>query len=141
MKRNPLKRVLVVDDEPMIVSLLSTILREKGWDVTGAGSGTDGIDQLERARFDVILTDLVMPGDSGIDLLRAAKEIHPDAEVILMTGFATADTAIEAMRNGAFHYIMKPLKPEEVVNLVEKAYSQRQLQRENLFLKSEIRAA
>jgi DNA-binding NtrC family response regulator len=141
MNRNPLKRVLVVDDEQMIVSLLSTILREKGWDVTEARSGTDGIDQLDRARFDVILTDLVMPGDSGIDLLRAAKEIHPDVEVILMTGYATADTAIEAMRNGAFHYIMKPMKPEEVVNLVEKAYSQRQLQRENRFLKSEIRAA
>ena len=141
MNRNPLKQVLVVDDEPMIVSLLSTILREKGWVVTEARSGTDGIDQLDRARFDVILTDLVMPGDSGIDLLRAAKEIHPDVEVILMSGHATADTAIEAMRNGAFHYIMKPLKAEEVVNLVEKAYSQRQLQRENRFLKSEIRAA
>jgi len=141
MNRNPLKRILVVDDEPMIVSLLSTILREKGWDVTEARSGTDGIDQLDRVRFDVILTDLVMPGDSGIDLLRAAKEIHPDVEVILMTGYATADTAIEAMRNGAFHYIMKPLKLEVVVNLVEKAYSQRQLQRENQFLKSEIRAA
>jgi DNA-binding NtrC family response regulator len=141
MNRSPLKRVLIVDDEPMIVSLLSTVLREKGWDVAGARSGTDGIDQLDRARFDVILTDLVMPGDSGIDLLRAAKEIHPDVEVILMTGYATADTAIEAMRNGAFHYLMKPLKPEEVVNLVEKAHSQRQLQRENRFLKSEIRAA
>jgi DNA-binding NtrC family response regulator len=125
----------------MIVSLLSTILREKGWDVTGAHSGTEGIDQLDRARFDVILTDLVMPGDTGIDLLRAAKEIHPDVEVILMTGYATADTAIEAMRTGAFHYIMKPLKPEEVVHLLEKAYSQRQLQRENRFLKSEIHAA
>jgi DNA-binding NtrC family response regulator len=139
--QNPLKRVLVVDDEPMIVSLLSTILREKGWDVTEARSGSDGIDQLDRVRFDVILTDLVMPGDSGIDLLRAAKEIHPDVEVILMTGYANADTAIEAMRNGAFHYIMKPLKTEEVLHLVEKAYSQRQLQRENRFLKSEIRAA
>ncbi len=141
MNRNPLRRVLVVDDEPMIVSLLSTVLREKGWDVTEARSGTDGIDQLDRARFDVIITDLVMPGESGIDLLRAAKEIHPDVEVILMTGYATADTAIEAMRNGAFHYLMKPLKLEEVVTLVEKAYSQRQLQRENRFLKSEIRAA
>jgi DNA-binding NtrC family response regulator len=141
MSRNPLKRVLVVDDEPMIVSLLSSVLQSKGWDVTEARSGTDGIDHLDRGRFDVILTDLVMPGNSGIDLLRASKEIHPDVEVILMTGYATADTAIEAMRNGAFHYIMKPLKPEEVVNIVEKAYSQRQLQRENLFLKSEIRAA
>ena len=141
MNRNPLKRILVVDDEPMIVSLLTSVLRSKGWDVTEAQSGTDGIDQLDRGRFDVILTDLVMPGDSGIDLLRASKEIHPDVEVILMSGYATADTAIEAMRNGAFHYILKPLKPEEVVNLVEKAYSQRQLQRENRFLKSEIRAA
>ncbi|MFZ2225384.1 MAG: sigma-54 dependent transcriptional regulator [Candidatus Deferrimicrobium sp.] len=141
MNRNPLKRVLVVDDEPMIVSLLSSVLRSKGWVVTEARSGTDAIDQLDRGRFDVILTDLVMPGDSGIDLLRASKEIHPDVEVILMSGYATADTAIEAMRNGAFHYIMKPLKPDEVVNLVEKAYSQRQLQRENRFLKSEIRAA
>jgi two-component system response regulator AtoC len=138
---SPLKRVLVVDDEPMIVTLLSTVFREKGWDVAEARSGSDGIDQLERGRFDVILTDLVMPGDTGMDLLRAAKEIHPDVEVILMTGYATADTAIEAMRNGAFHYIMKPLKTEEVVNLVEKAYSQGQLQRENRFLKSEIRAA
>jgi DNA-binding NtrC family response regulator len=138
---SPLKRVLVVDDEPMIVSLLSTILREKGWEVTEARSGTEGIDLLDRIRFDVILTDLVMPGDSGIDLLRAAKEIHPDVEVILMTGYATADTAIVAMRSGAFHYIMKPLKTEEVVHLVEKAHSQRQLQRENQFLKSEIRAA
>jgi len=137
----PPKRILVVDDEPMIVSLLSTVLREKGWDVTEARSGSDGIDQLDRGGFDVILTDLVMPGDSGIDLLRAAKEIHPDVEVILMTGYATTDTAIEAMRNGAFHYIMKPLKTEEVANLVEKAYTHRKLLRENRVLKSEIDAA
>ncbi|HEY5577695.1 MAG TPA: sigma-54 dependent transcriptional regulator [Deferrimonas sp.] len=141
MNRNPLKRVLIVDDEAAIVSLLSTVLREKGWDVTEARSGTEGIDQLDRARFDVILTDLVMPGDTGIDLLRASREVNPDVEVILMTGCATAETAIEAMRNGAFHYIMKPLKIEEVVNLVEKAYSRQLLQRENRFLGSEIRAA
>src|SRR5512139_1381007 len=139
MTRNPLKRVLVVDDEPMIVSLLSTILRENVWDVTEARSGTDGSDQLDRARFDVILTDLVMSGDRGIDLLRAAKEIHPDVEVILMTGYATADTAIEAMRGGAFHYLVKPLRLEEMLHLAEKAYGQRRLTRENQFLKAEIR--
>lgn len=140
-RTNPPKRILVVDDEPMIVSLLSTVLREKGWDVTEARTGSEGIDQLDRGGFDVILTDLVMPGDSGIDLLRAAKEIHPDVQVILMTGYATTDTAIEAMRNGAFHYIMKPLKTEEVALLAEKAYTQRQLLRENRVLKSEIDAA
>jgi DNA-binding NtrC family response regulator len=135
-----LKRILVVDDEPSILGLLSTVLGENGWDVTGAGSGADGIEKLERGRFDVILTDLMMPGESGIDLLRASKEIHPDVEVILMTGYATADTAIEAMRNGAFHYLVKPLKIEEVLNLVDKAYIQRHLLRENQFLKSEVRA-
>jgi len=134
------KRILVVDDEPAIVSLLATVLREKGWDVSEAASGTEGIDRLERGRYDVILTDLVMPGDSGIELLRAAKEIHPDVEVILMTGYATADTAIEAMRGGAFHYIVKPLKLEEMLNLAEKAFQQRRLSRENQFLKAEIRS-
>src|SRR5512139_1910235 len=133
------KRILVVDDEPAIVSLLATILREKGWEVSEAGSGTEGIDRLERGQYDVILTDLVMPGESGIELLRAAKEIHPDVEVILMTGYATADTAIEAMRGGAFHYLVKPLKLEEMLNLAGKAYEQRRLSRENQFLKAELR--
>jgi DNA-binding NtrC family response regulator len=81
-----------------------------------------------------------MPGDSGIELLRAANEIHPDVEVILMTGYATADTAIEAMRGGAFHYLVKPLKLEEMLNLAEKAFEQRRLSRENQFLKAEIRS-
>ncbi len=134
------KRILVVDDEPQILGLLSMVFSEHGWEVTGAASGADGIEKLENGQFDVILTDLVMPGESGIDLLRASKEIHPDVEVILMTGFATADTAIEAMRMGAFHYLGKPLKIEEVLNLVEKAHLQRKLLRENQFLKSEIRA-
>jgi len=135
-----LKRILVVDDEPQILGLLSTLFREHGWEVTGAGSGAEGIEKLEHGQFDVILTDLVMPGESGIDLLRASKEIHPDVEVILMTGYATADTAIEAMRTGAFHYLAKPLKIDEVLNLVEKAFTQRQLLRENQFLRSEVRA-
>ena len=135
-----LKRILVVDDEPQILDLLSTVFRGHGWEVTGAGSAAEGIEKLERGQFDVILTDLIMPGESGIDLLRASKEIHPDVEVILMTGFATADTAIEAMRTGAFHYLAKPLKLEEVLNLVDKAYLQRHLARENRFLRSEVRA-
>ncbi|RJP21853.1 MAG: sigma-54-dependent Fis family transcriptional regulator [Deltaproteobacteria bacterium] len=136
---NRLKRVLVVDDEPAIVTLLSTILQDKGWTVTEARSGTEGIEKLESGQFDLILTDLMMPGESGLDLLRASKEIHPDVEVILMTGYATADTAIEAMRSGAFHYLVKPLRADDVVNLAVKAYEQRRLLRENQFLKSEIR--
>jgi len=93
--------------------LLSTILREKGW--TSPRRGPERRDRP--AGPGPVRRDPHRPRharDTGIDLLRAAKEIHPDVEVILMTGYATAETAIEAMRNGAFHYIMKPLKTEEV---------------------------
>ncbi|MEW6719567.1 MAG: sigma-54 dependent transcriptional regulator [Thermodesulfobacteriota bacterium] len=140
MANAPLKRILVVDDEPSILGLLTTVFTENGWEVASAGSGSEGIEKLERGQFDVILTDLMMPGENGIDLLRASKEIRPDVEVILMTGYATADTAIEAMRSGAFHYLVKPLKIEEVLSLTEKAFTHRNLRRENRFLRSEVRA-
>ena len=135
------KSLLIAEDEEITLALLRNVFGRSDLQVHEARTGEEAFQHIDHHPVDVILTDLVMPGDSGIDLLRSAKEIHPDVEVILMTGYATADTAIEAMRNGAFHYIMKPLKIEEVVNLAEKAYSQRQLQRENQFLKSEIRAA
>jgi DNA-binding NtrC family response regulator len=80
-----------------------------------------------------------MPGADGLEVLRVAKKIQPDAEVILVTAYATVDTAIEAMRGGAFHYLMKPFRGEEVVHLAEKAHAQRQLKRENQFLKSSFR--
>ena len=130
----------MVDDVPEIVELLDAVFSENGWSVTTASSGAEGIEALAHGDFDVILTDLMMPENSGIDLLRASKEFRPDTEVILMTGYAAADTAIEAMRIGAFHYIVKPLKVEEVRNLADKAWRQRQLLRENRFLKSEVRS-
>jgi two-component system response regulator AtoC len=132
-------RILIVDDEPQIRSLLCDIFTLRGWDIRQAASGTEAIEMIEHDRFDVILTDLKMPGPDGIEVLRTAREIQSDAEVVLMTGFGTVDSAIEAMRSGAFHYLLKPFKGEEVVNLVDKAYAHRQLRRENQFLKSEFR--
>ena len=133
------KRILVVDDEPQIRDFLQDLFGTAGWDVQSADSGTAGIEKLEHGRYDVILTDLKMPGADGIEVLRTAKNLRLDAEVVLMTGYGTVDSAIEAMRAGAFHYLAKPFKAEEVLNLVDKAYAQRQLKRENLFLKAASR--
>ncbi len=135
---NPM-RLLIVDDEPQLLELLSDFFEPVGCDIRRASSGTEAIELIERERFDVILTDLKMPGPDGLEVLRTARKIQSDAEVVMMTGYATVDTAIEAMRAGAFHYLMKPFKGQEVVNLVLKAYAHRQLRRENQFLKSEFR--
>ena len=132
-------RILLIDDEPQILSFLRNLFEMEGWDVDESHTGADGIEKIERERYDVILTDLKMPGADGIEVLRAAKKIQSDAEVVLMTGYGTVDSAIEAMRAGAFHFLMKPFRSEEVLHLVRKAYSQRQLKRENLFLKNEAR--
>jgi DNA-binding NtrC family response regulator len=133
------KRILIVDDEPQILSFLKDLFELDGWEVHLASNGTEGIEKIEHGRYDVILTDLKMPGGDGIDVLRATKKIRSDAEVVLMTAYGTVDSAIEVMRGGAFHFLMKPFRAEAVRNLVDKAYSQRQLKRENLFLKAEAR--
>ncbi len=133
------RRILIVDDEPQILDFLRDLFNTAGWDVESADSGTAGIEKLEHGRYDVILTDLKMPGADGIEVLRTAKNLRLDAEVVLMTGYGTVDSAIEAMRAGAFHYLAKPFKAEEVLNLVDKAHAQRQLKRENLFLKAASR--
>jgi two-component system response regulator AtoC len=129
-----------VDDELQVLTFLDDLFRTEGWEVQTADSGASGIDKLEQGRFDIVLTDLKMPGPDGIEVLRTSKKLQADAEVIMMTGYGTVDTAIEAMRAGAFHYLAKPFQAEEVLHLVDKAYIQRQLKRENLFLKSESRA-
>lgn len=132
-------RILVVDDEPQILGFLRELFQSSGWEVHTASSGSEGVDLLERDRFDVVLTDLKMPGPDGIELLRTAKKIQPETEVVMMTGYATVDTAIEAMRAGAFHYLTKPFKGEEVLNLAGKACDRKRLRQENLFLKAETR--
>ncbi len=139
MKAASPKRILVIDDEPQILGFLKELFELDGWYVDGASSGTDGIEKIEQDRYDVILTDLKMPGADGIEVLRTAKKIQSDAEVVLMTAYGTVDSAIEAMRAGAFHFLMKPFRAEEVRHLVDKAYDRRKLTRENLFLKAEAR--
>ena len=128
-------RLLVVDDERSMRELLSIVLRREGHDVTLAESGRVAIDWLERARFDLLISDIKMPDMSGVDVLRAAKKIDHDILSIMITAFASADTAIEAMRLGAHDYLSKPFDVDELKMKVRNALEQRQLRQENVLLK------
>jgi two-component system response regulator PilR (NtrC family) len=115
--------------------LLSIVLRREGYDVTLAENGRAAIEQLERSRFDLLVSDIKMPDMTGVDVLRAAKRLDPDILGIMITAFASADTAIEAMRLGAHDYLSKPFDVDELKMKVRNALEQRQLRQENVLLK------
>jgi two-component system response regulator PilR (NtrC family) len=124
-----------VDDERSMRELLSIVLRREGYDVTLAENGRAAIDQLERGRFDLLVSDIKMPDMTGVDVLRAAKRLDPDILGVMITAFASADTAIEAMRLGAHDYLSKPFDVDELKMKVRNALEQRQLRQENVLLK------
>jgi two-component system, NtrC family, response regulator PilR len=128
-------RLLVVDDERSMRELLSIVLRREGYEVTLAENGRMAVDRLERGRFDLLISDIKMPDMSGVDVLRSAKRIDPDIVGIMITAFAAADTAIEAMRLGAHDYLSKPFDVDELKIKVRNALEQRQLRQENVLLK------
>ena len=131
--------VLVVDDEPNNVTSLEKIFKKEGLRVTGAHNAREALDHLRKRRVDVVLTDLMMPGITGIELLRAVKEISPDTEVVVMTAFGTVEVAVQAMREGAYDFVEKPLKRLSIVKSVRKAGERRQLLAENRSLRQELR--
>ncbi|MSO55721.1 MAG: sigma-54-dependent Fis family transcriptional regulator [Acidobacteria bacterium] len=115
--------------------LLSIVLRREGYEITLAENGRAAVDQLERGRFDLLISDIRMPDMSGVEVLRAAKRIDQDILGIMITAFASADTAIEAMRLGAHDYLSKPFDVDELKIKVRNALEQRQLRQENVLLK------
>jgi len=131
-------RLLVVDDEVAALKNLSHILRKEGYDVTACQSGAAGLKELQQHEFELLLTDLRMKGVDGMALLRRTKEVQPDCEVIVITGHATLDSAVEAMKEGAFHYIAKPYRLDEVRQVVKGALDVVLLKRENRVLKRRI---
>jgi DNA-binding NtrC family response regulator len=130
-KRGPKFRVLVAEDEEITLNNLLETLREAGYDATGASDGTDALALVDKGRFDVLVTDIKMPGMSGIDLLEKVKERSPGTEVILATGYGSIGSAVEAMRKGAFDYLTKPFDLDELVLRVRKIHDQSALRREN----------
>ncbi len=131
-------RILVVDDEINIRGALVTLLEKKGYQVRGAGTGEDALEQLETATADLVLTDLKMPGMGGMEFLRRLKQKWPDTEVLVMTAYGSIDTAVEAMRCGAYDYLTKPIDRERFPLAVEKALERHALAIENKQLKDRL---
>src|SRR6476659_1994573 len=125
-------RVLIVDDEEVLREVLDAVLRREGFEVAMAASGEEALAVLdEDDNIDLVILDIMLPGISGIDTLRALRISNPSLPVIIITAFSSIDGATEAMKHGAFHYIPKPFKNEEVILTVNKALEQRRLSREN----------
>lgn len=131
-------KLLVVDDEKIALRNLEHVLKKEGYEVTGTQSGTNALALLERQRFDVVLTDLRMEKVDGMQILKRCREAHPETEVIMITGFATLESAVEAMKHGAFHYVAKPFRLDEVRKVVREALEKIRLRRENRLLRRQI---
>ncbi len=131
--------ILVVDDDHETCELLREVLGEAGYQVVTSGSGEEALEIGRRECFDVILSDMKLgPSVNGLDVLRAYKSIQPESEVILITAFGTMETAIEAVKAGAFDYLSKPFKIDEVLLQVKRALENRRLVRENRSLKQQL---
>jgi two-component system response regulator PilR (NtrC family) len=131
-------RVLVVDDEKSMRDLLSITLEKEGYDVQTAAGGELAIEALHRDPVDAVITDLRMPKVDGLQVLRAAKDISPDTAVIVITAVASTETAVEAMKLGAYDYITKPFKLDEVNLIVRNALERKRLRDENLYLRRQL---
>lgn len=115
-------RVLLVDDEKEFVEALSERLTVRGYDVTTSLSGEDAVESVTRFNFDAVILDVSMPGISGVEALRQIKRIKPLTEVIMLTGHATVDTAIEGMKLGALDYLIKPCETEDLLAKIDMAH-------------------
>lgn len=131
-------RVLVVDDEKFIRDIIADFLGMEGYIVRTAEDGTSAITELEKARYDMVISDLKMPRMGGLDLLKEVARAHPDTLTVIMTGFGTVETAIDAMKRGAYDYILKPFKVEEVVHIVQRGLEKSRLTAENLRLREAL---
>jgi DNA-binding NtrC family response regulator len=134
-----LSQILVIDDEPANRQALTLLLTRAGYEVQEAASGEEALEILQKTPFEIIITDLFLPGVSGIDILKRVKEDSPYTNVILITGHASAESAVEAMKEGAFDYITKPFNFEQLKVLIAKALEKSRLVAENLYLRQQLR--
>ncbi len=132
--------ILVVDDESFFRQVFCDILSEEGlYQVETAASGVEAMERLETCNFDVILSDMIMPGVTGLDLLRHTRSLNPSPEVILATSSASVEMAVQALKNGARDYLLKPCTPEQLKHVVQSCIEQRRLLNENSQLRDQIR--
>ena len=131
-------KILVVDDERGMREFLNIMLQKEGYGVTSAGSGKEALEYISQKTFDIVITDIRMPDITGIDIIKTVKESTPETIVIMITAYASTETAVEAMKQGAYDYITKPFKIEEIKLIVRNALEKRRLREENLILKKKI---
>ena len=134
-----LASILVVDDEPIMQEILGDFLREEGYSIDIAGSGEEGVELAQKSSYDCAIVDLMMPGIDGIETMQKLREIDTSLPVIVVTAFASVESAVEAMKRGAFEYITKPFKNDEVLVVLQKAIRTRQLELEVPQLKEEVK--
>jgi two-component system response regulator PilR (NtrC family) len=132
------EKILVVDDEKSLREVMSIMLKRAGYEVTEATDGEQAIGQVNKEIYDLVITDLRMPKADGMDVLKAVKSSSPDTVVLVVTAFGTADSAVEAMKHGAYDYLTKPFQVDEVQLIIRNALEKRRLSTENMLLRREI---
>lgn len=132
-------RILVVDDDEYIRNLLNSFLSDNGFDVTASSNAEEGLEQIKREAFDIILADMVMPGMSGIDLVKKVLDLGINIPIIIITAHGTIGLAVDAMKAGAFDYIIKPLNMGELLLSINRALESSKLKHENILLKKQIK--
>jgi len=133
------RRILIVDDEESFRSMLTVILKKEGYEVESAANGEEGLQRLSASDFDHVLCDIRMPQMDGLEFLEESKKAGAEVPIIMMSAYGTVDTAIEAMKLGAYDYISKPFKPDEIILTLKKAEERERLRRENELLKKEVK--
>jgi two-component system response regulator PilR (NtrC family) len=134
------ERIIVVDDEKSMRDFLEIMLAKEGYDVRTFPTGAPALDYCRENRVDLVITDMKMPGMDGVELLRELKSLNPDAPVIMVTAYASVDTAIDAMKAGAYDYFTKPFKVDEVKLHIARALDRRRVGRENRLLKQDLQS-
>src|SRR5574341_8008 len=133
------QNILVVDDEKNILRIVSATLKKERYGVDTAQSSEEAIEKFGRDAYQLVITDLKLPGKTGIELLGYIKSRDPDVPVVVITAFGTIENAVEAMKRGAFNYLTKPINTDELLTVVREALEKYELKRENITLKSELR--
>src|SRR5437667_10559619 len=136
---SPPAKILVIDDEPAVLEVFREFLGMQGYRVSSAPSGEEAVRLIPDLKPDIILTDINLPGLSGLEVMRFAKSVDPEIGVVVVTGHASASNAIEALRQGAFNYITKPFDLDEIHEVVERAIANRRLKAINRELVEDLR--